>query len=218
MTSYAPALVCLIATGVLVVAEHRDHATLRASSKTLASACFLMQAWICGVPTLGAAGATLFVALIASAIGDLCLLGRSERSFLLGLGAFFLAHVAFGVSFGMLGFSAMGGFLTALCVSLVGGFSWRWLAPHVGAMRHPVLAYVLAICAMVAMAGGAFGIHPEKGRAILLGAAWVFLASDLCVARDRFVAPGPHNRTVGLPLYYLAQLGFIWGIATTTVP
>jgi len=218
MTAYAPALACLIATGVLVVAEHRDHASLRVSSKTVASASFLAQAWVCGVPTLGAAGAILCVALIASAVGDLCLLGRSERSFLLGLGAFFLAHVAFAVSFGMLGISAMGGLLTALGVGLVGWRSWRWLSPHVGDMRHPVLAYVLAICVMVAMAGSALAVHPEKGRAILLGAAWVFLASDLCVARDRFIAPGPDNRTVGLPLYYLAQLGFIWGIATTTVP
>jgi len=35
-----------------------------------------------------------------------------------------------------------------------------------------------------------------------------FLASDLAVARDRFVAAGASNRIVGLPLYYLAQLGF----------
>jgi uncharacterized membrane protein YhhN len=40
---------------------------------------------------------------------------------------------------------------------------------------------------------------------IRLGAA-LFFASDLLVARDRFVRPGLANRLVGLPLYYAAQV------------
>jgi hypothetical protein len=40
---------------------------------------------------------------------------------------------------------------------------------------------------------------------VLLGAV-MFYASDLSVARDRFVKRGFLNRVWGLPLYYAAQL------------
>jgi uncharacterized membrane protein YhhN len=80
----------------------------------------------------------------------------------------------------------------------------RWLRPHVPAeLRAAVHAYVAVISAMVVCAAGAVGggATPE----ILLGAA-MFYASDLAVARDRFVAPGFGNAAWGLPLYYGAQL------------
>jgi len=35
-----------------------------------------------------------------------------------------------------------------------------------------------------------------------------FAASDISVARDRFVAPAFINRAWGLPLYYVAQISF----------
>ncbi len=216
MASATPAVVCLLATGTLVFAEHRDHPRLRVASKGLASTSFLVQAWICGVPMAGPAGLALSLGLLVSAIGDLCLLSRAQRSFLLGLGAFFLAHLAYSGAFWLMGVDLVSSAATGAVAVLTGALSWRWLSPHVGALRVPVLAYVAAICGMVTLAGGTLGAAPDTGRAILLGSAWVFLISDLCVARDRFIAPGPSNRTLGLPLYYLAQLGFVWGMASAT--
>jgi len=40
----------------------------------------------------------------------------------------------------------------------------------------------------------------------------LFFASDLCVARQRFVSPGFENKLVGLPLYFIAQLMFAGAI------
>lgn len=210
----APAVICLVATGALVFAEHRDRTRLRIGAKVVASVSFLVQAWICEVPMAGPAGLALSLGLLSSAVGDLCLLSRAERNFLLGLGAFFLAHLAYGAAFWVMGVDLTSSAVTGGVAVLAGVLSWRWLSPHVGGLRLPVLAYVVAICGMVTLAGGAFGAEPNAGRRILLVSAWVFLASDLCVARDRFIAPGPGNRTLGLPLYYLAQLGFVWGMAS----
>jgi uncharacterized membrane protein YhhN len=66
-----------------------------------------------------------------------------------------------------------------------------------------VRAYVVVISAMVASAAGAFGA--DGGPALLAGAAG-FFASDLAVARERFVAPSFTNKLWGLPLYYASQL------------
>ena len=55
------------------------------------------------------------------------------------------------------------------------------------------------------------GAAPAAGTARLLVAALLFYASDLCVARERFVEHAPVNRYVGLPLYYAGQLLFALG-------
>ena len=44
------------------------------------------------------------------------------------------------------------------------------------------------------------------GPSSVAAGAIAFTASDISVARDRFVQPGFANRAWGLPLYYLAQV------------
>ena len=89
--------------------------------------------------------------------------------------------------------------LLVLCARVL-----EWLVPHVAPkMRAPVVAYALVITGMVATAIGA--VAAGAPRLLAVGAA-MFYASDLAVARDRFVAPGLANRLWGLPLYYGAVL------------
>jgi uncharacterized membrane protein YhhN len=56
---------------------------------------------------------------------------------------------------------------------------------------------------MVAAAIGTVAVVPDAR--IVLGSVAFFL-SDIAVARNRFVAPGSVNRSVGLPLYYTGQV------------
>jgi uncharacterized membrane protein YhhN len=87
-------------------------------------------------------------------------------------------------------------------MALGGLFVWKWLAPHLGDMAGPIVAYLVVITVMVVMAFAACG----AGATILIPVGAVsFSASDIAVARDRFVAPGIANRVWGLPLYSLAQ-------------
>lgn len=203
-------LLAAAAVVVLLVAEARDWGRVAGIAKGVASSAFVAAA-LAAHATATPYGRTLLGALALSWLGDLLLLSREHAPFLAGLGAFLAAHLAFatafviaGVDWGAVGLAALP--LTAF-VALVG----RWLLPHVdGSMRTPVVAYMVALSAMVALAAGAvFRVDGALGRhAWLLGAAVAFLLSDLSVARDRFVAPSSINQLWGLPLYYGAQLCF----------
>jgi uncharacterized membrane protein YhhN len=75
-------------------------------------------------------------------------------------------------------------------------------------MRVPVLVYVLTIVTMVV---GALAPNSVDHPALTTGAV-LFFASDLAVARDKFVEPGFTNRVWGLPCYYAGQLLIAWSI------
>ena len=141
-------------------------------------------------------------------MGDACLLSRDKRFFLGGLVAFLLAHVGYSIGFVALGVHGLGVAAGAALFAPFGYGVWRWLSPHTGALSKPVVAYILVICTMACLSIGMAVQAQGPARIGLLVSAIAFVLSDLCVARDRFIDTGPHNRTIGLPLYFGAQLGF----------
>ena len=210
MIDHLPALATVIGTAVLVWAEFAENKPVKVISKTAAAWGFIVWALILGAWDAGVGGRWIVVGLVLSMVGDLCLLSREKRFFLGGLVAFLLAHVAYVIAFAAIGLSAIG-----LVVALVplGYFAtrvWQWLGPHVAELGPAVLAYIAVITVMVAASLGSLVHEPSAVRLGLVAAAVLFFLSDLCVARDRFVAPGPDNRLVGLPLYFGAQLVFAW--------
>ena len=199
----ATAGVCLLATAALLLAERRGSRAGRAIAKVAASTAFVLFAL-----QLGAAGTAygrlLLLAFALSWAGDVLLLSGRDRPFLAGIAAFLLAHVAFAAAFVSRplapGRLALGAALMAV-VSLV---TLRWLWPHLSRFyRYAVAAYVAALAVMAALAIAA---SASPGGQLLAAGALAFAASDVAVARDRFVAPGLVNRAWGLPLYYAAQL------------
>ena len=123
---------------------------------------------------------------------------------LFGLVSFLLGHVAYIVAFSVLELSTSTLLAASAILVVFALFVWRWLESNLeDRMRGPVLIYVLAISAMMAMAIGTYAV--SGNWAIPVGAL-LFLISDLTVARDRFVAPGFTNRAYGLPLYFSAQI------------
>ncbi|MEQ8718124.1 MAG: lysoplasmalogenase [Acidimicrobiales bacterium] len=184
----------------LVTATLAQHRT-RFVAKAAASAGFVL------VVALDPLDDTTRAALIAlglalGAVGDLALMGRGEGWFLAGLGAFLAGHVAYAVAFGYDQGAAparVAGASVAVVLAVVVG---RWLRPRLhGPFRVAVPVYIVVICVMVALAIGASSSHP----AAAVGAA-LFAASDLFVARERFVEPARWNPAVGLPLYYAGQV------------
>ena len=152
-------------------------------------------------------GRALLAAFVLSLLGDVLLIPRGAKAaFLAGLVAFLLGHVGFASAFVIRGV-AWGG--TAVALGLLGvpaflvGRYFVQRAPE--KLRVPVMAYVTVITVMVALS---IGTHLASPRALIPVAATLFYASDLFVARQRFVEPGSINRLVGLPLYYGAQLLF----------
>lgn len=158
----------------------------------------------------GAAGSPYGRALLAGLalcwLGDLLLIPEGKSAaFLAGLGSFLLGHVAYAGAFVLAGISS--GWATGAAVPVAGAgvIVLRWLRASglPAPMRGPVLAYVVAISAMVALAWGAAGADAPW---TVPAGAMAFMASDVFVARQRFVSPSPWNTTLGLPLYFLAQV------------
>jgi uncharacterized membrane protein YhhN len=184
---------------------------VRLAAKPAASACLIAVALVAGA-TDSTYGRWVLVALVLSAVGDVALLGRSTVAFMLGLGSFLLGHVAYAIAFAARGIDWPAALVAAVVLAGPALIVIRWLWPHVPRnMQPPVAAYASIISLMVASAVGTVAFEAD-GR--ILAAAVAFYCSDLAVARDRFVAPGPINRLWGLPLYYAAQFVFAWTVAT----
>jgi uncharacterized membrane protein YhhN len=194
----SPRALLVLACGLLLALHlagmARDRPRWRTVGKLGASAAFLLLALAVGVDT--PFRRLVLGGLALSAVGDALLLSRRRSAFLAGLGAFLLAHLAYAAAFAPR--SRPAPWLAPL-IALMGAAVLRWLWSHLGSMKAPVVAYCLAISAMLWLALGV--AHTE----VRLGAL-LFFASDLFVARDRFLAPGPVNRWIGLPLYYAGQV------------
>jgi uncharacterized membrane protein YhhN len=189
------------AVAALVVADQRGSRLGIWLAKPLASSLFIAAALANGA-TASSYGWLVLAALALSWLGDVLLIPHDDRVFRAGVGAFGLAHVAYLAAFALRGIDPLRAALAALAAALAVAAAARWLRPHVPPdMKLAVNAYMAIISAMVVGAVGASRADPR----ILVGAL-LFYASDLLVARQRFVAPSPWNPAVGLPLYYAAQL------------
>jgi uncharacterized membrane protein YhhN len=193
----APAIAAAAVAALLVVhlaADARSAAVARAAGKVGASLAFVTVALLSGVH--GRLGAGILAGLVLSVAGDALLLSHRKGPFLAGLVAFLLAHVAYAAAFAGV---SRPGVPAALLVLATTAAALAWLWRGLGAMRGAVVAYCAVISVMLWLALGV-------DRTLIRAGALLFYASDLTVARDRFVAPGLANRLVGLPLYYGAQV------------
>lgn len=160
----------------------------------------------------------ILVALVFCLGGDVLLAFGSRGTFLGGLISFLVGHVMYAAAFFVVGKVGPTMAVGVLLLMVSAAFTWRWLEPHLGNMRIPVLAYLVVIGIMVC---GAFGLVgnpaiPVYARASLFAGAILFYVSDLFVARQRFVVGTHLNRVVGLPLYYTAQ--FLLAFSAAWVP
>ena len=186
--------VCVVAVGLLVAAERRGDVRGRWRWKPLASVAFVAIPLVSGAAWSGGALAVwIAVGLALGAVGDVALMVESDRGFLGGLVAFLLGHVAYVVALGSAVAPAtwVAGTMLIAVVALaaVAAVILRWLWPHLGALRVPVIGYVAVISAMllggiaVAAIGADAGITGAPQALLTTGAA-AFYASDLAVARE----------------------------------
>jgi uncharacterized membrane protein YhhN len=149
----------------------------------------------------------LMMGLILCLGGDVFLALSGLKWFRAGLVAFLLGHGLYILAFHFLipfnGWFSPGDLLI-LAISLG---ACRWLWPHLGAMKLPVLAYVAVITLMVFGARAVFERPdlPLPGKALIFWGAILFYLSDLLVAREQFIRKAFSNRLIGLPLYYTGQ-------------
>jgi uncharacterized membrane protein YhhN len=145
----------------------------------------------------------LALGLLVSATADVAI----ERSFVAGLGLFLLAHLAYVAAF-LEGRPPLRP-LRALPVLAALGAAFSAVAPGLGPLRLPVIAYMAAIGTMVWRAAARVGRNGPARAAewSALGGAVLFATSDTLIAIDRFRAPVPGAGIAVIVLYWAGQLG-----------
>ncbi len=145
--------------------------------------------------------------LVLSLGGDVALMFRNQRMFLIGLVLFLLAHVVYSVVFTVPNGFHPQDLVTAAVLLLVAVVPFFYLRPGLGSMQGPVLLYILVICFMVSRAVSTFfGEYFSQTQAWLLTCgAILFMLSDLLLAINRFRHPF-RAEPLGLFLYYGGQL------------
>jgi uncharacterized membrane protein YhhN len=149
----------------------------------------------------------LVAALAFSAVGDAALAQEDERGFLVGLGAFLLAHIAYSALFLGLGGEGFGVAMFAahwpvmVPIVLFAGVFGTLLVRKAGRLAVPVAVYVVAIAAMGVSAA-------TVGGAVLAGAA-LFIASDALLGTEKFLlgAASPLRRITQPLVWALYWLG-----------
>ncbi len=160
----------------------------------------------------------LTIALVLCAAGDYFLSRGSEASFMAGVGAFAAGHLAYVVAFlthatADLSRIADHGPLVAV-LALFGLIMAGLLFSRAGALRYAVLGYIPVI---LSMALAALALPTIGPLVLVLPAALSFLLSDTVLSLEEFVLPEGHSLHrllpfVVWPTYWLAQLGFFWGL------
>jgi uncharacterized membrane protein YhhN len=145
--------------------------------------------------------------LILSLGGDVALMFKSSRAFLIGLVLFLLAHIVYSVAFTVPNGFHTGDLVTGAVLLVLAAAAYICLKPGLGAMQGPVIVYILVICFMVNRAASTF-----FGDAFSMTQAWLmtlgailFWLSDLALAVNRFRRPFRAER-LSLFLYYGGQL------------
>ncbi|MDP3610864.1 MAG: lysoplasmalogenase, partial [Rubrivivax sp.] len=154
----------------------------------------------------------VLLGLVLSLVGDICLMWPKE-GFLPGLVSFLLAHLAYLVAFTrVVRLAAVPWVFVAYAALAAAILSQLW--PGVpGALRAPVVAYVLCLGAMAAQAAVLWRSGAARGALLAVGGA-LFMASDTLLAINKFAQPLPMASLWILASYWLAQ----WCIASWLAP
>jgi uncharacterized membrane protein YhhN len=152
---------------------------------------------------------TITVALGASAVGDILLMG-GEALFLAGVAAFFVAQVGYTVAFGYrsgwlsghLAERPLAGLPTAICLLVY----WIALEPYLpDTLRIPVGLYALALGAMVLAAYNLRNRITAEAWPALMSGAVLFLVSDSLIAWNKFARALPGAGVAIMATYMAAQ-------------
>jgi uncharacterized membrane protein YhhN len=134
-----------------------------------------------------------------------------QDRFIPGLVSFLAAHVFYIAAFMRESGRALS-FYTLIPFVIYGCLMLRALWPHLGKMRLPVLAYMLAILLMGWAAAGRRMLTEQPGSLLAFLGAILFIASDSALALDKFKGHFRSAQLLILSTYFTAQ----WLIALST--
>jgi uncharacterized membrane protein YhhN len=193
------------------VAQRRTRIEAIAKPATLIG---LIGAAVAGHPPQPGVQGWLIAALAFGLCGDVALMleprTKAERLFMLGLGSFLLGHLCYTVAMLRHGTDRIGiilGLILALTIVLAFGFQVILGALRQGGpgLAAAVAAYITALGSMLVLGIGTSSLPIAYG-------AISFMASDLTLGSDRFIAPKPWTRLAVVITYHVAQLLLLLGL------
>ncbi|CAA0105672.1 putative membrane protein [Halioglobus japonicus] len=160
--------------------------------------------FIVWVTLSGKLRAAMLVALLFSAVGDVCL---EAGVFLAGLSAFLVAQLTYAWVFiprrNINTLSLIQATVLVSTLILISGY----VLAHTGDMKLPVAIYMTAITLM----GLGAALHARPSAMIFAGAV-LFITSDSLIGINRFVHPVENAREWIMVTYYLAQILLVYGV------
>ncbi len=165
---------------------------------------------IFGIALLGTGEVTavyktlILVGLLFCLAGDVFLM-LPDRYFLAGLVSFLIGHLFYLGAFSSDTALALSPWLAPLAI--YGTLVYGMLYKHLGKMRWPVLAYMVAIMLMACKALTRYSTIETTGALIAAAGAIFFVLSDTVLAFNRFKRPFTYTyaRLLTLATYWLAQ-------------
>ena len=149
----------------------------------------------------------IILGLLFSFGGDVALMFKSKRAFMIGLILFLIAHVIYSIVFTVYSGFVEGDLISALILILLAIIIYFYLYPGLEEMKIPVLIYIFVISFMMNRAISAFsGEFFNNTQAVLISiGAGLFFISDLILAINKFKKPFKYHR-ISLAFYYSGQL------------
>jgi uncharacterized membrane protein YhhN len=149
----------------------------------------------------------IMLGLLFSFGGDIALMFKSKRAFMIGLILFLIAHVVYSIVFTVCSGFVKGDLISAVVLILLAIIIYFYLYPGLEKMKIPVLIYVVVISFMVNRAISTFsGKFFNYSQVLLISiGAGLFYISDLILAINKFRKPFKYHR-ISLAFYYSGQL------------
>lgn len=177
-------------------------------AKPLTTVLIVLLAWVMlasapGYRTWVTAG------LLGCLVGDIALMFKGSRAFVLGLSSFLIGHLlliaAFVTDLPLSPLFVPQGALAGgvLFVLMVLGYS-RWLLPRTGSLKPAVLLYLTVLGTMVLVALLRAGLSESHAATWACAGALLFAVSDAVLAYRKFVAQPWWGQPLTLLSYYLA--------------
>lgn len=155
-------------------------------------------------------------ALFCSLLGDVFLLfeNRSGIFFTLGLASFLIAHLLFAITFSKKWHHKRPShfWLIILLLLTYGGLLFCFLESSLGALKIPVILYILGILTMVITAYNRIGNVPQSSFNLVFIGALFFVLSDSVLAIDKFMFAIPQSNIIIMGTYATAQYLIMKGV------
>ena len=199
-----------IVSGVIAIAGHyTEPAWIVYVFKPLTTILILVTALLVGTTAPPVYRIAILIGLVFSLAGDVLLMLPSDQ-FVTGLVSFLIAQICYIIAFTSgRGFSF--GWISLMAVVIYGVIVYALLAPYLGKMRIPVIAYIIVILIMAWQAWERWNALGERGALLAFFGAVLFVLSDTLLAWNRFREEFTAARALTLGTYYTAQ----WLIASS---